>query len=85
VPAQRRVRPIRSETGVVPTFFPYGEPPRGPERTGHLETIATRSRLYDSKIRAQRHRDTLFKVVTDPTRNPFADLSEACGRSAASS
>ena len=55
---RRRVRPLRSESGVVPAFFLYGEPLRAPdERTVHVETIATRSRLHDWKIRAHRHRD----------------------------
>ena len=43
---------------MVPAFFLYGEPLRAPdERTVHVETIATRSRLHDWKIRAHRHRD----------------------------
>ncbi len=55
---RRPLRSPRSETGVVPAFFLYGEPLRAPdERTVHVETIATRSRLHDWKIRAHRHRD----------------------------
>jgi AraC family transcriptional regulator, transcriptional activator of pobA len=55
-----RLRPggIATDRGDVPAFFLYGEPLRAPDaRTVHVETIAARSRLYDWKIRAHRHRD----------------------------
>jgi len=56
VPAPSIPKPV--ERGDVPAFFLYGEPLRPPDaRTVHVETIAARSRLYDWKIRAHRHRD----------------------------
>lgn len=55
---RRASRQPTTDANVVPAFFLYGEPLRAPdERTVHVETIATRSRLHDWKIRAHRHRD----------------------------
>jgi AraC family transcriptional activator of pobA len=51
-------RATSADRADVPAFFLYGEPLRAPDaRTVHVETIAARSRLYDWKIRAHRHRD----------------------------
>lgn len=51
-------RRVRDRSAAIPAFFLYGEPLRTTdERTVHVETIATRSRLHEWKIRPHRHRD----------------------------
>ncbi|MDE2347863.1 MAG: helix-turn-helix domain-containing protein [Gammaproteobacteria bacterium] len=52
----RRRAPARA--AAIPAFSLYGEPPRPPDAgTVHVETIASRSRVYNWSIRAHRHRD----------------------------
>ena len=58
--AQAGRRPSRKD---IPAFFLYGEPLQPlDERLVHVETIATRSRLHNWKIRPHRHRD-LYQVL----------------------
>jgi AraC family transcriptional activator of pobA len=58
MPPRLNGRGTSTERGAVPAYFLYGEPLRAPDgRTVHVETIATRSRLHDWKIRTHRHKD----------------------------
>ena len=50
-------RPVTGSTE-IPAFFLYGEPLRATdERTVHVETIASRSKLHQWNIKPHRHRD----------------------------
>ncbi len=58
VPIATPHRPASSRAATIPAFSLYGEPPRPPDPgTVHVETIASRSRVYNWSIRAHRHRD----------------------------
>ena len=51
-------RRAATASAAVPAFFLYGEPLRNAdERTIHIETIASRSRLHQWAIKPHRHRD----------------------------
>jgi AraC family transcriptional activator of pobA len=51
-------RRSRTSSAAIPAFFLYGEPLRtADERTIHIETIASRSKLHQWTIHPHRHRD----------------------------
>lgn len=51
-------RRLPARVAAIPAFALYGEPPRPPDADIiHVETIASRSRVYNWSIPAHRHRD----------------------------